>query len=429
MNHSAVKKALIDKYKYEPLTGVFSNIKTGRVAKPVMDSGYVRLSVLIQGKQKNVRAHRAAYLINHNTMPVIVDHINGDRMDNRIANLRPATRSQNGCNQKVVTTSSSGYRGVYKSGCKWGARIRSGRPTLYIGLYDDAETAAAAYDLAAKELHGEFATINGVNIPSGLSIDTKPRHHRSLRSRRASDLVDRIRARFYICGESDEIKYKLSNTDIKRKSKTPRRLKQPCDNKNGKVNVLGIGVKVDHLRHVLLNGKFPDKTPKQDRCRHLDLSKADDRFILVCDLLSIVDYDKETGLFKKSGKIIGGVNSQGYKCFNHAGKLLSSHRMAYLLTYNEWPDVVDHINGDRADNRISNLRAATHKQNSQNTKAIGGLSKYKGVCYRSDRSKWVAGIDGKRIGSFNTEAEAAKAYDDQAQINHGEFAKLNFPNE
>ena len=426
MNHSAVKKALIDKYKYEPLTGVFSNIKTGRVAKPSMDSGYVYLQVLIQGKPKNVRAHRAAYLIRHNTIPVIVDHINGDKMDNRIANLRPATRSQNGCNQKVVTTSSSGYRGVYQSGCKWVASIRSGGSSLYIGLYDDAETAAAAYDLAAKELHGEFATINGVNIPSGLSIDTKPRHHRS---RSESDLVDRIRARFYLCGESDEVKYKLSNTDIKRKSKTPRRLKQPCDNKNGMVNVLGIGVKVDHLRHVLLNGKFPDKKPKHDRCRHLDLSKADDRFLLVCDLLAVVDYDKETGLFKKLGKIIGGVNREGYEFFSHAGKLLSSHRMAYLLTYNEWPDVVDHINGDRIDNRISNLRGATHKQNSQNRPSRQGSSEYKGVCYRSDRSKWVADIDGKRIGSFNTEEEAAKAYDEQAQINHGEFAKLNFPNE
>ena len=97
--------------------------------------------------------------------------------------------------------------------------------------------------------------------------------------------------------------------------------------------------------------------------------------------------------------------------------------------------VVDHINGDSLDNRKSNLRACTHKENIRNQKKHKNAthSRYKGVTFRKNLKKkpWESFIypNGKslRLGYFSTEVEAAKAYDRAAIIHYGEFCKLNFP--
>lgn len=90
---------------------------------------------------------------------------------------------------------------------------------------------------------------------------------------------------------------------------------------------------------------------------------------------------------------------------------------------------VDHINGNRADNRKTNLRICTAQQNHFNRKPVNG--KLKGVSLKGER--WIAQIkiNGKnhRIGSFNAPEEAALAYDMVAAENFGAFAYLNFPKE
>ena len=91
----------------------------------------------------------------------------------------------------------------------------------------------------------------------------------------------------------------------------------------------------------------------------------------------------------------------------------------------------DHINGDGLDNRRANLRNATHTQNGANRhkRSTGTSSQYKGVSYRPAR--WEANINWQRehryLGSFASEEEAARAYDEAAREVHGEFACLNFP--
>ncbi len=92
---------------------------------------------------------------------------------------------------------------------------------------------------------------------------------------------------------------------------------------------------------------------------------------------------------------------------------------------------VDHINGDRLDNRRSNLRAATRQQNSWNSGAQrrrSRTSRYKGVSFDKSRGLWTAHILNKNLGRFDTEEEAALTYDKAATELFGEFAYLNLPN-
>ena len=88
----------------------------------------------------------------------------------------------------------------------------------------------------------------------------------------------------------------------------------------------------------------------------------------------------------------------------------------------------DHLNGDKLDNRKSNLRSCTKSQNSMNRKGYKNTSsKFKGVTSRNN--KWEASIKidkkSKTLGRFTSEKEAAKAYNVAALKYHGEFAKLN----
>lgn len=93
---------------------------------------------------------------------MVVDHINGDPLDNRRVNLRFCTQSENSKNRVGVSSNPSGFKGVsWKSGCgKWRARLMVNRQELALGLFDRAEDAARAYDAAAKEHFGEFAKLN-----------------------------------------------------------------------------------------------------------------------------------------------------------------------------------------------------------------------------------------------------------------------------
>lgn len=96
--------------------------------------------------------------------------------------------------------------------------------------------------------------------------------------------------------------------------------------------------------------------------------------------------------------------------------------------------VVDHINGNRLDNRRVNLRYATRQQNAWNARAKSEkASRFKGVRLSKSKLRWRAciGVDGKQVGlgSYQSEVDAARAYDAAARKYCGEFAALNFPRE
>ena len=124
------------------------------------------------------------------------------------------------------------------------------------------------------------------------------------------------------------------------------------------------------------------------------------------------------------------VAKNGYLHLWCRGKRFAMHRVVYYLVHGYLPDYIDHIDGDRANNNIDNLREATNQQNMRNaTKRASCASQYKGVSRK--RNKWRAyiAVNTKQItlGVFELEEDAARAYDEKAKELFGEFAKLNFP--
>jgi hypothetical protein len=92
--------------------------------------------------------------------------------------------------------------------------------------------------------------------------------------------------------------------------------------------------------------------------------------------------------------------------------------------------VTDHINGNRLDNRRSNLRVATRTENNRNVEGKkGSSSEYKGVGWDPTKNLWQARLRNKHLGYFDDPKEAAHVYDYHALKEYKEFAYLNFPNE
>lgn len=94
----------------------------------------------------------------------VVDHINGNKLDNRSTNIRVCSQADNSKNQCVRKNNTSGYKGVYfdKQKNKFVARVKHNYRTYYAGVFTTAKDAGTAYDKLAKDLHGEFARLNDV---------------------------------------------------------------------------------------------------------------------------------------------------------------------------------------------------------------------------------------------------------------------------
>ena len=146
----------------------------------------------------------------------------------------------------------------------------------------------------------------------------------------------------------------------------------------------------------------------------------------------VLIYEWESGLLywngnhPRAGLLAGSKNGKGYFHISFKGKFYPSHRVAWALFFGENPEQeIDHINGNREDNRIENLRLATKSQNRMNMKARGNWPK--GV-YLNKRGKFQSQIkiEGKNtyLGIFDNPEEAHQAYVKKAKEIFGEFACL-----
>ena len=131
------------------------SVKAGDIAGTLKSHGYLCVGI----NYNSYRAHRLIFLMHKGYLPKTVDHINGDKLDNRIENLRAATVGQNQHNRKTNANNTSGYKGVCwnKAQKKWTARITLERKNIHLGYFANVEEAAEVVRKAREELHGSFA--------------------------------------------------------------------------------------------------------------------------------------------------------------------------------------------------------------------------------------------------------------------------------
>jgi HNH endonuclease/AP2 domain len=146
---------LFEVYDVDFESGTLRRKKNGRTDWSVSKSGYKQTHCL----GTNMLVHRIIWAMYHGRWPeATIDHINGNRLDCRIGNLREASQSQNSFNTKMRSTNKSGFKGV----CflaklkKWGAFIHLNYRTIWLGAHDTAEQAHEAYCAKLRELAGEF---------------------------------------------------------------------------------------------------------------------------------------------------------------------------------------------------------------------------------------------------------------------------------
>lgn len=157
---NAIAKRLRETHTYDRETGQFErrlkNVRRGKMPGSLTWNGYLVICI----DQMDYRAHRLAWLYCYGRWPKChLDHRNGIKSDNRIANLRPATKSQNGFNRGKTMANSSGFKGVTldKRRGVWRAQIGYNRKNLFLGDFHSPQAAAEAYAAKEKELFGEFA--------------------------------------------------------------------------------------------------------------------------------------------------------------------------------------------------------------------------------------------------------------------------------
>jgi hypothetical protein len=168
-----------------------------------------------------------------------------------------------------------------------------------------------------------------------------------------------------------------------------------------------------------------------------------DRGLSLDELREYFAYEADTGVIRwrrdfrvkgshgtKRGKVAGILKpGGGYWMIMFRHNNLRAHRLAWFLHYGQEPPIeIDHKDGDRTNNRIANLRAATKRTNMHNTKRRSdNKSGFKGVTFERGRRKWRANIRvmGRSIvlGRFASPEEAHDAYVAAAYKYHGEFAR------
>jgi hypothetical protein len=155
---------LSESVRYVPLTkGRFALVDSSDYERVVSSGqwhyarGYAVKQVKIKDKYRQILLHR---FIMEAKSGEIIDHADGDGLNNCRSNLRICTHSENMRNRRISKNNTTGYKGVVFNGSSWVAQMRHNKETIYLGSYPDPILAAKAYNAAALERQGAFAKLN-----------------------------------------------------------------------------------------------------------------------------------------------------------------------------------------------------------------------------------------------------------------------------
>ena len=328
-----------------------------------------------------------------------IDHINGNKLDNRRKNLRIVTAAENNRNKIKKNDASSKYLGVSKKRTYYIAQIilNDENKTILRSSYKIEEHAAYQYNVWIDQYNIIHAKKNNIEKPenfieykkkeSGKIVSTgirvtKSGNYSVKYAKHLATFKYLEEAKKYLENYKNEIKIKkeenLINESIKRNTK-------------GECIIELFNRKKEKVGETIVD----------EECYY-----------------NLIQYK---WCLQQQGYVIGKVKD----------KLLLLHR--YILNY-DGKDYIDHINNNPLDNRKNNLRIVTPSQNNMNKISNkNSTSKYIGVSWSNKENKWQSNIkvDGKQmnLGRFKCEIEAAKARDIATKKFYGEFGNLNFSDE
>ncbi len=323
----------------------------------------------------------------------VIDHINRDRLDNRKDNLREATNSQNSQNITKKNNTSSVYigvryrkeRNIFSSSCK----------NVHLGNFEKEIDAAIAYDKYSYKIFGNYALNNRlIKYEDTVNLNIND----LIRTKKIRDLPLNIKI----------YKNKFLARRIYRKKIYDGKLRENIE--EAEEDLLHINNKIEEIE-------------KEEENLYLQQpiirNKNGIAIIKIKDIEVLVD-DENWYEFNK----INWSYSRGYIQNSKFGLM---HRFIMKPKDDE---IVDHINKIKYDNRKTNLRIVTSSINNHNKNKFKNCSsEYIGVHFRKDRNTWRVCLmkDGKKYynGSYKTELEAAKAYNEKAKELYGACANLN----
>jgi len=329
---------------------------------------------------KNGGLHR--FIMNAKKDDPLIDHINGNRLDNRKVNLRFSTRSQNSQNKPKKEGCTSKYIGVsqHKKNNTWLCRIRY-KDIKENFSFDIEEHAAYWYDQLAIKYYGTCAKVNDIQKPENF---VEPKEKIRLLPKGINLFKNKYKVRIQ---------------------------------KDGKRITLGIFTTLEEAINSL------NKYNKVEYENNEEIKRNNEGIAILktknCDIL--VDDNKYHELNKYSWNIVG-----KYFQTDMNNRNIMIHR--YLLNAQE-NEIIDHINHNTLDNRLHNLRKSNSSFNNHNkTKQKDTLTKYIGI-YITKSGKYQAQICKNKVkyalGTFKTEEEAVKVRDLKAIELYGSYAKLN----
>jgi hypothetical protein len=361
---------------------------------------------------KPIRMHQ--FIIGKAPLGQVIDHINGNKLDNRRENLQFCTKKQNGQNIEKKENTTSQYKGVSwnTSANKWIVGSKMDGKQVRLGTFDDEIEAACTYDTFVLLHYGANAKTNGfINYDNikDIDINTLIKTQTKKVNTDIPKYIFRQEEYFQVSISYKTKKYRKTVTTLELAIEQLKEFQDIID--KIKKEEKDKHFKQEILRNENGDAIIPMKNKKGDIIDHLIVSDNKWHEVMQYTWSKTKEYFRST------------VD----------GKMVKIHH--YIMNVRNINDdeediLVDHIDHNPKNNKDDNLRLSNSVNNNHNrTKKPNASSKYLGVSFNKSRNKFYASIrkDDKtyNLGSFENEIAAALAYNFKATELYGEFANLN----
>lgn len=356
-----------------------------------LSNGYANAKI----DRKNVKLHH--FINGKPTENNITDHINQDKLDNRKCNLREVNRAFNSQN---VSKTSRNHTSIFK-GVSWDKTKQKFRVMInqqHLGYFENEKEAALMYDIVSFHYYGEYANNNNL-IQYSEAINQKLDNIiKKKQVRKHYDLPQNIRI------FNNKYRADKSYNGIQFNIKLRDTIEEATE------DLIDINIKINHYKCI-----------EELKSLHQKIIRNKD------DIAIIMTTNKKHFAFVDDNNWHRLSQIDWHVCNGYFRNVKIGYLHKYILKSSF---IVDHINNNKFDNRINNLRIASTSLNNHNrTKSKKTSSKYIGVYFNKSRNKFRAQIQfnhkAYHLGCYDTEEDAARAYNRKATEFYGVDANIN----